>query len=275
MNEVVEEEENRTEMGAVNIMEMETMKKLLTTKEKVVESMRIVFHAVKESGWKNERAKNNNAYVPTMKEHIANILTHGVIVIPTIYLSYLMISSATGTAQLYCSLVYGAVLTGLFLVSTVFHTVAAVSSGGIWRDLLHRSDRAMIYLFIAGSYTPWLQLRHLDGMSVELRWAVWLLALLGITYQQLFHERYKALETIFYVIIATLPSVAVLEMHDKSGLSELQAGGAVYLAGVVFFKSDGIIPLAHAIWHLHVVVGAVIHYQAVNTYLITPTNYSQ
>ena len=147
MNEVVEEEENRTEMGAVNIMEMETMKKLLTIKEKVMESMRIVFHAVKESGWKNERAKNNNAYVPTMKEHIANILTHGVIVIPTIYLSYLMISSATGntssslsvissltpfagTAQLYCSLVYGAVLTGLFLVSTVFHTVAAVSSGG-------------------------------------------------------------------------------------------------------------------------------------------------
>ena len=41
---------------------------------------------------------------------------------------------------------------------------------------------------------------------------MWLLALLGITYQQLFHERYKALETLFYVIIATLPSVAVLEM---------------------------------------------------------------
>ena len=37
-----------------------------------------VIHAVKESGWKNERAKNNNAYVPTMKEHVANILTHGV-----------------------------------------------------------------------------------------------------------------------------------------------------------------------------------------------------
>ena len=83
---------------------------------------------------------------------------------------------------------------------------------GLWRDVLHRCDRAMIYLFIAGSYTPWLNLRHLDGVSVELRWAVWLLALLGITYQQLFHERYKALETLFYVVIATLPSLAVLEM---------------------------------------------------------------
>ena len=51
----------------------------------------------------------------------------------------------------------------------------------------------------------------LDSISL-CRWAVWLLALLGITYQQLFHERYKALETLFYVIIATLPSLAVLEM---------------------------------------------------------------
>ena len=48
--------------------------------------------------------------------------------------------------------------------------------------------------------------------SVSIRWAVWLLALLGITYQQLFHEKYKALETTFYVLIATLPSLAVLEM---------------------------------------------------------------
>ena len=92
-----------------------------------------------------------------------------VLVIPSLWLSWLMVSNARGATQLYCSLVYGAVLTGLFTVSTVFHTVAAVSSGGLWRDLLHRSDRAMIYLFIAGSYTPWLQLRHLDGVSVELR----------------------------------------------------------------------------------------------------------
>ena len=37
-----------------------------------------VYTAVRESEWKNERAKNNNAYVPTMKEHVANIITHGV-----------------------------------------------------------------------------------------------------------------------------------------------------------------------------------------------------
>jgi len=233
----------------------------------------LCWEAIKRSAWKNNRPPRNEAYVPTYKEHLANILTHGVLVPPSAWLSYLMYNGATGPAQVWAALVYGSVLTGLFTVSTVFHTVAAVSDGSIWKDLLHRGDRAMIYLFIAGSYTPWLNLRHLEGMTVELRWAVWLLATLGIVYQQIFHERYKALETTFYVVIALLPSLAICQMSDISGLWELQAGGIVYLVGVVFFKSDGIIPLAHAIWHVHVVVGALIHHHAVTKYLITPKNH--
>jgi channel protein (hemolysin III family) len=44
----------------------------------------------------------------------------------------------------------------------------------------------MIYLFIAGSYTPWLRLSSLphDGFAFHLRWGIWPLALLGIVYQQ-------------------------------------------------------------------------------------------
>ena len=57
---------------------------------------------------------------------------------------------------------------------------------------------------------------------------------------------------------------------DNSGLRELQLGGAIYVLGVIFFKMDGRIPLAHAIWHLLVVLGAFIHYYAVYTYLILP-----
>lgn len=241
-------------------------------REYLLHKAKLTYKAVERSEWRNERPENNEAYVPTMKEHIANIVTHGMPVLPTAWLSYLMYQSAVGPTQSYAAFVYGCVLTGLFTVSTVFHCVAAVSQQSLLRDLLHRSDRAMIYLFIAGSYTPWLYLRQLDGISVELRWAVWLLATLGIVYQQLFHERYKALETTFYVIIALFPALAVNQMQDHSGLTELKLGGAVYLVGVVFFKSDGKIPLAHAIWHLHVVVGSLIHFNAVNKFLIVPDN---
>merc|ERR1719445_1299086 len=247
-------------------------KLLFHIKELVRVQARLGWEAVKRSAWKNDRSVDNKAYVPTNKEHLANILTHGVLVPPALWLSLLMYWGAITPTQKWAACVYGAVLTGLFTVSTIFHTVAAISDKSIWRELLHRSDRAMIYLFIAGAYTPWLNLKHLSGLSVELRWAVWLLATIGIIYQQTFHERYKAIETTFYVVIALLPSLSVWEMRDLSGLTELKLGGAVYAVGVFFFKSDGRIPLAHAIWHLHVVVGALIHFYAVNKFLIVPDN---
>ena len=73
----------------------------------------------------------------------------------------------------------------------------------------------MIYLFIAGSYTPWLSLCTLppDGFAYHLNWAIWPLAFLGIVYQQLFHEKYKWLETTFYLVIGIVPGlIATLEM---------------------------------------------------------------
>ena len=189
---------------------MGTVKSLMSSKSRVLDMVRAACKAVAGSAWKNERAKNNNAYVPTMKEHAANIVTHGVLVVPSIWLSYLMVSSATGThttptpAQVWTlslfqerpsctaawctapssrgsspcpqsstrwppSRVAGRNKQRLVSTSLYPPLPSPMVMSRPWRDLLHRSDRAMIYLFIAGSYTPWLQLRHLDGVSVELR----------------------------------------------------------------------------------------------------------
>ena len=67
-----------TEVSTLTGQEEELDSVDMKTKAGLSDILRQVIHAVKESGWKNERAKNNNAYVPTMKEHVANILTHGV-----------------------------------------------------------------------------------------------------------------------------------------------------------------------------------------------------
>jgi monocyte-to-macrophage differentiation protein len=50
-------------------------------------------------------------------------------------------------------------------------------------------------------------------------------------------------------------------------------GGFMFLSGVVFFKSDGLIPFAHAIWHFFVFLGASFHYYAVYNYLIIPSSH--
>jgi len=106
------------------------------------------------------------------------------------------------------------------------------------RTGLHRGDRAMIYIFIASSYFPWLSLMQdtvatveanlaswlSDGFYqtdcwIDLKWTIWCLAGAGIVYQQIFYERYKWLETIIYVLISVLPSIPfILEVsflfHD-------------------------------------------------------------
>lgn len=81
-------------------------------------------------------------------------------------------------------------------------------------NVFHRLDRAMIYLFIAGSYTPWLYLKDWPAGSPSswLQTGVWPLALVGLVYQQLFHECHKLLSTIFYVVIAALPGFAIVQM---------------------------------------------------------------
>lgn len=82
------------------------------------------------------------------------------------------------------------------------------------KDMLHRGDRAMIYVFIAASYFPWLTIQPfpLTGWTAELWWIVWVLASLGILYQQLFHEQYKCLETFFYLLMGIVPSIAIISM---------------------------------------------------------------
>lgn len=162
------------------------------------------------------------------------------------------------------------------------------------KDILHRCDRAMIYIFIAGSYFPWLSLSSpvQSHVLTFLKWFVWTLAALGIMYQQvncrvnklaasnnltnmhmhlpvqIFHERYKCLETFFYVVMGLGPSIVIICCgQDFKGLNELKVGGFVYLLGIGFFKADGLIPFAHAIWHLFVVMAAAFHYFAILNYL--------
>lgn len=55
--------------------------------------------------------------------------------------------------------------------------------------------------------------------------------------------------------------------HEHIWRTELKLGGILYLIGVFFFKADGKIPFAHAIWHIFVVLAAFVHYFAILSHL--------
>ena len=81
-------------------------------------------------------------------------------------------------------------------------------------------DRAMIYVFISANYYPWVLLLELprDSWVTHLSWGIWVLAFLGIAYQQIFHEKYKLIEVILYLIVGALPGL-VLQHTIVSTLS--------------------------------------------------------
>lgn len=66
------------------------------------------------------------------------------------------------------------------------YTPSVFSDLRVW---LHKIDRAAIYIFIAASYTPWLTLKEVGSFGAQMRWIVWLLALFGMVYQYLYHEK--------------------------------------------------------------------------------------
>ncbi|EDV27994.1 uncharacterized protein TRIADDRAFT_53109 [Trichoplax adhaerens] len=182
-------------------------------------------------------------YQATTIEQTANILTHGVWIIPAIYALLKMLTLSTTQNQYWIA---------WCMISRFLH---------FW-------DRSTIFTFIASCFMPWFVLTETLSNTYVMKWLVciWLMAMLGITFTYLFLDRYKLLETLLYVILGVVPSIPILYANQNSGAWELTAGGGIYVMGILFFKCDGRIPFAHAIWHTFVACGALIHYSAVIRY---------
>lgn len=73
--------------------------------------------------WMNQRAKPKEAYRPTQIEHLANVLTHGIWIVPSIIATVELIRRSQTTEQYISAIVYGATLILIFTVSTIFHCV--------------------------------------------------------------------------------------------------------------------------------------------------------
>lgn len=161
--------------------------------------------------------------------------------------------------------IYGASLILLYAASSLSH-----AHDGSRRGILTRLDHCSIYVLIAGTYTPFTLVTLRGPWGWSLFGVVWGLALLGILVDLLWKQERRIVPVVIYLIMGWLVVLAVEPLRrsmDPVGFDLLVAGGLAYTLGVPFFALARYWPMLHAIWHVLVLAGSVLHYLAILWYV--------
>jgi hemolysin III len=204
----------------------------------------------------------------TRGEEIANAISHGLGALLAIAALPILVTRAIGHGEV-ADVVAAAIFasTGILLygISTLYHALPASLAGGRVKQWLMRLDHAAIYVFIAGSYTPFtLGVLH-AGPGVALLIAVWAAAAFGVTIKLLNRLRHPLVSTALYLAMGWVVVFAIGPLVERTpgpGLALLVAGGLSYTLGAVVFLLDNRLRYAHFVWHLFVLGGSVCHFFA-------------
>jgi len=176
--------------------------------------------------------------------------------------------------------IFGASLVSMYCTSAFYHSLM-LSERGVAR--LRRIDHMMIYVLIAGSYTPICIVLLRGRLGLELLVAVWVLAALGVFQTVAWMSAPDWLSTALYVgmgWIAVLVVRPLLAAAPRGFFLWLLAGGVIYTLGAVLYATEwprvkaGATPRlfgSHEIWHLFVMGGSFAHYWAMLAYVSRAT----
>lgn len=197
-------------------------------------------------------------------EELANSASHAAALLAAVVAAPFIVASARpqGAASVAGALVFAATMVLLYLASTVYHALPE----GRLKQLALKLDHGAIYLFIAGSYTPFALLQPGGGWNLALLALVWAIATLGLVLKALNRLRSAWLSTGMYVLLGWLALAGALPLIGHlthEGAHWLIAGGVAYTVGVAFFVLDSRLRYAHAVWHGFVAAGTGCHAVAV------------
>lgn len=162
-------------------------------------------------------------------------------------------------------LICGISLLLLYGASTIYHTLKLSAEK---TALLRRIDHMMIFVLIAGTYTP-ICLVLLEGRrGTILLSLIWSIALIGICMKIFWMGAPRWLSTLIYVGMGWLSVTVILPLVQATGwggFGLLSAGGIAYTVGALiyalkkpnfgFLKSFGF----HEIFHVFVMLGSGLH----------------
>lgn len=179
-----------------------------------------------------------------------------------------LVALARGAEARVGAAVFAASLTALYGVSAAYHR-------GQWsaRALRHMRhlDHCMIYVLIAGTYTPVVLLALRPSWGISLLVAAWIGAAAGIMITVLRLERWPAVGFTLYLVLGWLAIVAAPQLAASLSAVELTllaAGGVLYTVGAITLATNRPNPSPavfgyHEIWHTFVVSASASHFALV------------
>ena len=185
----------------------------------------------------------------------------------------LVLWAPAGRATTACA-IYAAALAGLLGTSALYHRVS-------WRRprvraWLRRLDHSMIYVLIAGTYTPFAVLVLEQPLSVVVLAGVWGGAAAGIIFTLVWIDAPKWLNASAYMALGWFSIVAMPQIAERAGvgaLALLAAGGLAYTVGAIVYARRRPDPRPatfgyHEVFHVLVVVAAAVHFVAVAAFAV-------
>jgi len=164
--------------------------------------------------------------------------------------------------------IYAATVSMLFGTSALYHRLR-------WSPRAHgvmkRLDHSMIFVFIAGTYTPFAALTLPKPSSVAVLIVVWTGALFGTILQTAWPEAPRALSVPLYIGLGWVAVFVIPQMLHNYGVTTLvliAVGGLIYTVGALAygFKKPNPFPGTfgfHEVFHLCTLLAAICHYIAV------------
>jgi hemolysin III len=179
-----------------------------------------------------------------------------------------LVATAVGFAARLAAAVYALSLAGLYGVSALYHRLRWTPRA---LARMRRLDHSMIFLLIAGTYTP-VSLLVLHGVwSIALLGVVWAGAVAGVLLKVLGMERTRKITGALYIVLgwtAVLAAPWFVTRMSPAVLSLIVAGGILYTLGAIVLLRRRPDPNPavfgyHEIWHVAVVAAGLCHYAAI------------
>ena len=165
--------------------------------------------------------------------------------------------------------IYSLSVAALFGTSALYHRIN-------WRTLnarrwMRRLDHSMIFVLIAGTYTPFALLALDGAIATAILIVVWSGAIAGVVLQLCWVDAPRMLSAVVYLAMGWVALVAYPQMIDRVGIAGtalVTIGGVLYSAGAVIYalKRPNPVPRVfgyHEVFHALVIAAAALHYAVV------------